>query len=189
MAMPNPRLAARYAKSVLDLAIEKGQLDAVYNDMLFLQAAFRSSKELVVLLKSPIIKADKKDKIMDAITAGKISVITATFNKLLLRKNRELYLPEIVTAFIDQYKVNKGIHTVKLTTAMPVSEELKQSILEKVRTGKHLQQVELNTVVDETLIGGFILEIGDQLVDDSIAFELNNIKKQFQNNDFIYKIR
>ena len=70
MAMPNPRLAARYAKSVLDLAIEKDQLDAVYNDMLFLQAAFRSSKELVVLLKSPIIKADKKDKIMDAITAG-----------------------------------------------------------------------------------------------------------------------
>ena len=189
MAMPNPRLAARYAKSVLDLAIEKGQLDAVYDDMLFLQAAFRSSKELVVLLKSPIIKADKKDKIMDAITAGKISVITATFNKLLLRKNRELYLPEIVTAFIDQYKVNKGIHTVKLTTATPVSEELKQSILEKVRTGKHLQRVELNTVVDETLIGGFILEIGDQLVDDSIAFELNNIKKQFQNNDFIYKIR
>jgi F-type H+-transporting ATPase subunit delta len=189
MAMPNPRLAARYAKSVLDLAIEKGQLDAVYSDMLFLQAAFRSSKELVVLLKSPIIKADKKDKIMDAITAGKVSVITATFNKLLLRKNRELYLPEIVTAFIDQYKVNKGIHTVKLTTAMPVSEELKQSILEKVRTGKDLQQIELNTVVDETLIGGFVLEIGDQLVDDSIAFELNNIKKQFQNNDFIYKIR
>jgi F-type H+-transporting ATPase subunit delta len=189
MAIPNPRLAARYAKSVLDLAVEKGQLDAVYNDMLFLQAAFRSSKELVVLLKSPIIKADKKDKILDAIGAGRISVITATFNKLLLRKNRELYLPEIVTAFIDQYKVHQNIHTVKLTTATPVSEELKQSILDKVRAGQHIQQIELNSVVDEALIGGFVLEIGDQLVDGSVAFELNNIKKQFQNNDFIYKIR
>jgi F-type H+-transporting ATPase subunit delta len=189
MAMPNPRLAARYAKSILDLAVEKGQLDTVYNDMLFLQAAFRVSKELVVLLKSPIVKTDKKDKILDAISAGKVSVITATFNKLLLRKNRELYLPEIVTAFIDQYKVNKGIHTVKLTTAVPVGEDLKQSILEKVREGKHIQQIELNAVVDEALIGGFVLEIGDELVDGSIAFELNNIKKQFQNNDFIYKIR
>ena len=189
MAMPNPRLAARYAKSILDLAIEKDQLDKVYNDMLFLRAAFKSSRELVNLLKSPIVTADKKDKVMEAITAGKVSVITATFNKLLLRKGRESNLPEIVTAFIDQYKQYKGIHTAKLTTAVPVSEELKQSIVDKVKAGQHIQQIELNTVVDEALIGGFVLELGDQLVDASIAFELHNIKKQFENNDFIYKIR
>src|SRR5882762_5320283 len=114
--MPNPRLAGRYAKSLIDLAIEKNQLTAVYNDMLFLQEACKVSKEFVVLLKSPIIKADKKGKVLDAITGGKISVITATFNKLLLQKGREFYLPEIITAFIAQYKENKGIHTVKLTT-------------------------------------------------------------------------
>jgi F-type H+-transporting ATPase subunit delta len=187
--MPNHRLAGRYAKSLIDLAIERNQLDAVYSDMLFLQEACKVSKEFVSLLKSPIIKADKKDKILDAITAGRVSLITATFNKLLLRKERESYLPEIVTAFIEQYKVNKGIHTVKLTTAIPVSEELKQSILDKVRDGKHFPHLELNTEVKEELIGGFVLEIGDELVDGSVAFELNNIKKQFQNNDFIYKIR
>ena len=189
MALPNPRLAARYAKSILDLAVEKDQLEAVYNDMLFLQAAFKSSRELVVLLKSPIIKGDKKIKVLDAIGAGRISIITATFNKLLVRKNRESYLPEIVHAFIDQYKVHKGIHVAKLTTAVPVSEELKESILEKVRSAQHIQQIELHTAVDEALIGGFVLELGDQLVDASIIYELNNIKKQFENNDFIYKIR
>jgi F-type H+-transporting ATPase subunit delta len=187
--MPNPRLAGRYAKSLIDLAIEKDQLDAVYNDMLELQAAFKGSKELVNLLKSPIIKADRKDKIMDAITAGKITVITASFIKLMLRKGRESYLPEVVTAFIDQYKVNKGIHTVKLTTAVPVSEDLKNVIMDKVRDGKHIRKIELNTEVNEDLIGGFVLEVGDQMVDGSIAYELHNIKKQFQNNDFIYKIR
>jgi F-type H+-transporting ATPase subunit delta len=157
--------------------------------MLFLQEACKVSKELVVLLKSPIIKADKKGKVLDAITGGKISVITATFNKLLLQKGREFYLPEIITAFIDQYKVHLGIQTAKLTTAVAISEELKQSILDKigaVRTGK---TIELETAVDESLIGGFVLEVGDQLVDGSIAFDLRNIKKQFQNNDFIYKIR
>ena len=187
--MPNPRLAGRYAKSLLDLALEKGQLDAVYNDMLFLDAAIKSSRELVVLLKSPIIKADKKGKILEAVTAGKISVITATFNKLLLTKGREFYLPEIVTAFIAQYKEYKGIHTVKLTTAVPVSEELKQAILQQVRVGKNMQHLELNTEVKESLIGGYVLEVGDELVDASIAFDLHNIKKQFQNNDFVYKIR
>lgn len=187
--MPNPRLAARYAKSLLDLAIEKGQLDAVHGDMLFLQEAMRSSKELVILLKSPIIKADKKGKVLDAIAQGRMSIITATFNKLLLSKGREAYLPEIVTAFIDQYKVYKGIHIVKLTTAVPVSEELKKSIVDKISADKNLKNIELVTSVNEDLIGGFVLEIGDELVDGSIAFDLKNIKKQFQNNDFIYKIR
>jgi len=187
--MPNPRLAARYAKSILDLAIEKGQLEEVYNDMLFLQQAFRSSRELLVMIKSPVIKADKKDKVLDAIMAGKVSVITSTFNKLLLSKGREFYLPEIITAFIDQYKVYKGIHMVKLTTAVPVSEELKKTIVDKISADKSLKNIELVTAVDEKLIGGFVLEIGDELVDASIAFDLRNIKKQFQNNDFIYKIR
>jgi len=76
--MPNPRLAARYAKSILDLAIERGQLEEVHDDMLFLQQAFRSSRELLVMIKSPVIKADKKDKVLGAIMAGKVSVITAT---------------------------------------------------------------------------------------------------------------
>ena len=72
--MPNPRLAARYAKAILDLAVEKDQLDNVYNDMLLLREAFRVSRELVILLKSPIIKADKKKQILEAITAVDVSL-------------------------------------------------------------------------------------------------------------------
>jgi len=187
--MPNPRLAGRYAKSLIDLAIEKGQLEEVHNDMVFLQQALQSSKELVIMIKSPVIKADKKEKVLTAITAGKVSVITSTFNELLLRKGREFYLPEIITAFIDQYKVYKGIHTVKLTTAVPVSEELKQALVAKLKAERGLKDIDLVTAVDDALIGGFVLEIGDELVDGSVAFDLRNIKKQFQNNDFIYKIR
>jgi F-type H+-transporting ATPase subunit delta len=187
--MPNPRLAGRYAKSLLDLAIEKNQLDVVYKDVLFLRDTLKASRELTVLLKSPIIKADKKGKILEAITNGRVSTITATFNKLLLTKGREFYLPEIITAFIEQYKQHQGIQTAKLTTAVPISDDLKQSILDKVSAGRNGQTVELETAVDDKLIGGFVLEVGDKLVDGSIAYELNNIKKQFQNNDFIYKIR
>ena len=187
--LPNPRLAGRYAKSLIDLAIEKGQLDAVYKDMLYMQALCRGSREFVTILKSPVIKADKKDKILDALTAGKIGVITASFNKLLVKKSRESFLPEVITAFIGQYKEHMDIHTVKLTTATPLSEELKNSILDRIRTAMSLKNLELDTEVDEKLIGGFVLEVGDRLVDASIAYDLNNIRKQFQNNDFIYKIR
>jgi F-type H+-transporting ATPase subunit delta len=187
--MPNPRLAARYAKSILGLSIEKGQLEDVYNDMLLLQSTCRSSKEFVNLLRSPIIKPDKKGKILDAILNGRISPLTAAFIKLLLNKERESHLPEIANAFIAQYKEYKGIQVVKLTTAVSVDEDVKRTILEKMRYGRNGQQIELDTAVREELIGGFILEIGDRMVDSSVAHELNTIRKQFQNNDFIYKIR
>ncbi|HEY4109989.1 ATP synthase F1 subunit delta [Puia sp.] len=186
---PNPRLAARYAKSILDLSLERGQLEDVYKDMLLLKQTCRDSKELVNLLRSPVIKSDKKGKILDAIFTGKISPLTSAFITLLLNKDREGHLPEIAQAFVEQYKTHKGIATVKLTTAVPVSDDVRQVILQKLKTERNLQQVELDTEVRPELIGGFILEIGDERMDDSVAFELNNIRKQFQNNDFIYKIR
>jgi F-type H+-transporting ATPase subunit delta len=187
--MLNPRLAGRYAKSIIDLAIERNELETVYADMLFMQSVCKSSKEFVSILKSPVIPGEKKEKIIDAIAAGKITTLTLTFTKLLISKNRETLFPEIVDAFIKQYKDHKGIHIVTLTTAVPVSEELKKMIVEKVKSSTTMQHVELLTEVKEDIIGGFILETGDQLIDASIAFNLNNIKRQFQNNDFIYKLR
>src|SRR5258708_9861650 len=142
---PNPRLAARYAKSILDLSLEKGQLETVYQDMLLLKEACRVSRDLESLLRSPIVKADKKGKILDAIFAGKISPLTSAFITLLLNKEREGYLPEIAPAFVEQYKIHKSIQTVKLTTAVPVSEECRQAILQRVKMECNLQLVELDT--------------------------------------------
>lgn len=187
--MPNPRLAARYAKSLVDLAIEQNQLETVYKDMQYLQSICKSSPEFVNIMRSPVIKADKKQNILNALTGGKISDLTALFNKLLISKTREEYLPEIVTAFIGQYNQMKGIHTVKLTTATPISEELKQSIVSKIKAETSLQNIELETLVKEELIGGFVLEFNNNLVDASIERDLRDIKKQFSQNVYIQQIR
>lgn len=187
--MPNPRLAARYAKSLIDLAIERNELDNVYNDILFLQSICKGSKDFVAILKSPVISADRKQKILQAITGGRITTLTSSFNALLVNKGREAFLAEIVDAFVQQYKDYKGIHIVKLTTAVPVSEEVKNDIVGKVKAATSIKNIELKTQVKEDILGGFILEVGDQLVDASVAYDLNKIKMQFRNNDFIYKIR
>ncbi|HEX2848891.1 MAG TPA: ATP synthase F1 subunit delta [Chitinophagaceae bacterium] len=187
--MPNPRLASRYAKSLIDLAIEKGQLEQVFADMQWLQAVNKSNKDFVNLLRSPIIKADAKKKILDAVTAGKLGQLTAAFNTLLINKGRESNLPEIVTAFIDLYKKHKNIQVIKLTTAAPVSDSLKKAIVEQVKKTANFQHIELEEKVNPDLIGGFVLQVGDQLVDASIAYDLKTIAKQFENNDFIYKVR
>ncbi|MES2776311.1 MAG: ATP synthase F1 subunit delta [Bacteroidota bacterium] len=187
--MQNPRLATRYAKSIIDLALEKKQLDVVYADMQYLDALCKASKEFVNLLKSPIVKGDKKQAVLDAVTKGKVGAITEGFNKLLVSKNRENVLPEIVTAFIDQYNEIKGIHKVKLTTAQPLTEAMKTAILGKITKETPMQNVELEAFTDEELIGGFVLEYNNNLVDASILRDLKDIKKQFMNNDFVMKIR
>ena len=187
--MRNPRLASRYAKSLVDLAKEQNQLEKVYEDMLFLQSIIKDNRDLVTLLRSPIVSADKKDKIISAVTEGRVSLLTATFNKLLINKGRESNLPEIITAFIQQYKTYKSIYVVHLTTATTVSDEIKNSIINQIRETSNMQNIELETKVDTDLIGGFTLQAGDKLVDASIAYDLRQIAKQFENNDFIYKVR
>lgn len=187
--MPNPRLATRYAKALIGLSIERNQLEEVHNDMQYLKSVCAASSDFTAMLRSPVVNGDAKLKVLDAITSGKVNEVTAGFNRLLVTKGREAVLPEIITAFIQQYKEHKSIHTVKLTTALPLSDELKEAIVNKIRTTSDMQNIELEATVKEDIIGGFVLQIGDRLVDASVAYDLKAVKKQFMNNDFIYKIR
>ncbi len=187
--MPNPRLASRYAKSLVGLALEKGELEKVFADMQWLQQVIKASRDFTNLLRSPIIKGDKKEKIVEAIIGNKVTNITSLFLHLLIAKGRESNLPEIITSFISQYKEFKNIYPVKLTTAAPVNENLKKAIIDQIKKTSDMQNIELETVVNEDLIGGFVLEAGDKLIDASVAYDLKQIARQFENNDFVYKIR
>ncbi len=187
--MPNPRLATRYAKSLIDLAIERGELEKVFADMQWLNRVCKSNRDFVNLLKSPVIKGDTKKKIMEAITGGRISEMTAAFNRLLVTKGRESNLPEITAAFITAYKLKRNIQTIKLTTAAPVTDAVKEAIIAQVKKSAGFQNVELEEKVDANIIGGFVLQVDDKLIDASVAYDLKAIARQFENNDFIYNIR
>jgi len=187
--MNNPRLAGRYAKSLLDLAIEQGKLDAVYADIKLLQVICKGNPDFVAVLKSPVIKVDNKEKIIESITSGRVNPLTSLFIQLLVRKTRESNLPEIVSAFIEQYNKLKDIHHVKITTAVPMSADAEQAILSKVRSNTPIQNIELETAVEDALIGGFKLEVGGVLVDATILRDLNDVKKQFKNNEYIQQLR
>jgi F-type H+-transporting ATPase subunit delta len=186
--MSNTRLAGRYAKSLLDLATEQGQLEAVYADMKFIHALCNASSDFVNMLHSPIIKADQKNSIINEVLKNKVGTLTNSFTVLLVKKGRELELPAMAAAFIEQYNAIHGIHQVTLTTAVALSEDIKKSIEQKVKVAAQFKTVELTTKIDESLIGGFVLEFNNNLVDASIARDLKDIKKQFLNNEFISKI-
>lgn len=177
--MPNARLAGRYAKSILDLAIEQNQLDTVFADMKYIHSVCNVSSDFVNMLRSPMINADQKNSILSAILNNKIGTLTNAFVVLLVKKGRESDLHEIANTFIAQYNLLKGIHQVTLTTAIDLSEELKKNIEQKVKSENTFVGVELTTKTDESLIGGFVLEYNNNIVDASISRDLKDIKKQF----------
>ena len=90
--------------------------------------------------------------------------------------------------FISTKRSKRYFH-VKLTTAFPVSDDLKKAFVDHIKSTTEMQNIELETEVKEDIIGGFILQTGDKMVDASIAYDLKEIAKQFENNDFIYKVR
>lgn len=187
--MLNTRIAGRYAKSLIDLASEQGQLETVYADMKYFEAVCKASKDFVNLLRSPIINAEQKIAIIAAVTKGKVSGLTTSFTNLLVKKGRDSDLPEIASAFVDQYNELKNIYRVKLTTAVEVSSELKKSIEQKLQNEKGLGSIELETATNDKLIGGFVLEFNNNLVDASVLRDLMDIKKQFKRNLFVQNMR
>ena len=187
--MPNPRLANRYAKSLIDLAIEKGRLEEVHKDVAFIRQVITVSKEARMILSSPVIKAEKKIAIFSAVTDGRTGDISKGFFRLLLNKSRENILPEIVLAFEEQYNIIMGINKVKFTSPQAISEEQKKMLVEKLTAETGMTNIQLETQVDESLIGGFILQYNNKLVDASLKYELKNLQKQFNRNDYIFNIR
>lgn len=187
--MLNPRLAGRYAKSLIDFAVEKNQLEVIYNDMKYLQEVCKSSRQFVSIMQSPVITDDKKTRILNAVSQGKISDASMVFLHLLITKNREFFLVEIINGVIEQYNTIKEIYKVKLTTATEVSEDVKNTIVNKIKQDTPLKNIELESAVKPELIGGFVLEFNNNLVDASILRDLRDVKYQFDDNQFVHRIR
>ncbi len=187
--MNNPRLAQRYAKSLVDIATQYNKLEEVHDDVAFLKSVVDQSRDFVLMLESPIINPDKKYKVINAITKGNISTITETFLKLICNKGREANLPGIIRSFTEQYNTIIGLHIAKLTTAAPVSKELLDSFVSKIKASTSYDKVQLETKVDDKIIGGFILQMEGKLIDKSILRNLNDLYKEFADNEYLHKLR
>jgi F-type H+-transporting ATPase subunit delta len=187
--MQNPRLASRYAKSLMDIATEQNKLDAVYNNMSAYSGMIASSEELRNVLSSPIISAAHKNTMIKAISGEGVEPLTMTFTQLLTSKGRESLLGEIATEFMKQYKSLKNIITVHLTTAEVMDEAARANMLEKIGAQFPGATIDLQFSVDTKLIGGFVLESNNKRFDASIARDLRDIQKQFLENEYVPEMR
>jgi F-type H+-transporting ATPase subunit delta len=176
--MSETTVATRYAKSIIDLAEENKVLEVIKKDMELFAHTLRANHELQAVLANPIIGHAKKIRILEAVFGDKINKVTDSFFKIMVNKSRAEILYATSKEFINQYNIIKHIDRAYVVSATPLSEENKKKIIAELKAATG-GGIELHTKVDESLIGGFVLTIGDRQVDTSISSSLNRLKQDF----------
>lgn len=178
--MSGKRAAIRYAKAILSLAQENNSLEGVNNDMILITKTVSESQDLEEMLSNSVIKiADKKAVLLKVFP--QVSEITKQLFNVLSDNKRIDLLNRVAKSFDDLYKIKSGKQEATVTTAFPITKELTALVLEKTKQFTD-KKVELTNVIDEEILGGFILRIGDLQYNASVASKLNKLKREFTLN-------
>ncbi len=178
--MSESTVALRYAKSLIDLAQEQKVLEAVYQDMVFFTKVADENRGLMLALKSPVVRHDKKLAILEGVFKKNVHPVSYTIFNIITQKNREAIMNSIATEFVKLYDERKGIVKAHITSSMPLTADLRKQFI-KIVADATGNTVELEEKVDEKLIGGYILRVGDRQVDASIRKQLNDLKLKLLN--------
>ncbi len=176
--MKGTKVATRYAKSLMELALDQNKLDQVAGDMNYLLET-SENHDFELFLNNPIVKSDKKIDIYKELF-GQFEDLTSNFINLITKNGREAYLPEIAQAFDSLLKEHKGIVAVTLISAVKLEDSTKKAILAKIDNYVD-GTIELKEKIDASLIGGFIVKIGNKQIDASVATKLNKLKQTLMN--------
>ena len=185
--MVGTRAALRYAKATLNLAKEKGFAKEVNDDMILIQSTIEENHDLEVMLKSPIIKSKAKKSVLTEIFGKKVNGITLGLLNLLIENKRPALLILVAKEYIVIYDFLKGIEVAEVTSAVPLTKDLEKAILARVEEALG-KQITLNNVVDPSIIGGFVLRVGDKQYDSSVSYRLKDLLSQFEDNQYVSKI-
>lgn len=174
-------VSTRYAKALLDYAKGCKSEDEIYANMFQLITAISGVKEFVVVLQNPVLSREERVKLLcDAI--DNCGDCFRKFASLIIKQGREELLIYIAHAYISLYRKEKKIIAVKLTTAIPLSDELKEKIVNIIEKDG-FSDVELKNIVDPSIIGGFLLEADSKRLDAGISGALKKIEKQIVDNN------
>lgn len=185
--MKNARPALRYAKAILNLATERKQDTEVNDDMKLIAATIAESNDLEVMLKSPVIKSTDKTKVLNTLFGSKVNNISKGVFTILQDNKRLAILESVAKQYSIVYDYHKSIKVAKVTTAVALTEKTTEKIQEKIieLTGN---KASIENNIDPSILGGFVLRIGDIQYDASISNQLKKLKKQFDDSQYIPKI-
>jgi len=170
-------ITSRYAKALLDLSVERNVLIEVEKDVELIVATCENSRELVVLFKNPIILPQKKLSILSDLYKDRVSELTYKFLEVLVRKNRSKLIFEILEMYLEKFKAYQHISDAVLFTATEAKESTKNHVVKLLEEATG-EKIILSSLVDEKLIGGFMIRYKDRLLDASVSSKLRDLQKE-----------
>ena len=174
--MKGTKVAVRYAKALLEISIENKSIDSVLSDMQSLSKTINENHEFELLIASPIVNSSKKLEIFEKVF-NSFEKISMSFIRLITKNGREVFLPLIAESFAAQVNELRGIIPMTLTSAIALDETTKKQIIAKVQEAVD-GQLEIEEKIDESLIGGFVVRMGDTQIDASVLSQFNNLKQR-----------
>ena len=175
--MDQSKINIRYAKAFFSLAKDKGLTSELRKDAWLITNVCETSSDFILLLESPVVKTSQKVKAIRSIFAGKLNTLSLKFLVLIAENNRTKNIPDIFRSLEALYQQEAGVKTAVLTTAQPMNEILVSQVRQKLEI-EFNAKVELTQKVNDELIGGFVLRIGDKQYDASVSTHLKKIREQ-----------
>ncbi len=179
--MLTSKVAKRYAQGLLDFVTESGSTQQVFLEMKDLVEAMKNSKDLRQLFASPVVDAKKKIAISSEVFKS-FSAVSQNIITLVIRQGRESHMQDVAQEFINKVDKLNGVQRAALTTASKLEDSTIESILKSSKLVNFDSKFDLTLNVNPELLGGYILRVGDQQIDQSVRSQLNQIKKEFQLN-------
>ena len=167
-----------YGDALFELAIDNGKVDTYFSECLGVLQVIEENDELLKLFTHPKISKEEKEKVIENIFKGRVSDDVTGFLVLIIKKDRQAMICDILRYFIDRVKEYKKIGVAFVTTAVPLSETMKKSVVDKLTATTEYEQFEMNYSVDKNIIGGMIIRIGDRVVDSSIRSKIESLAKE-----------
>lgn len=185
--MNNYRINTNYAKALFLLASDRGRADEVANDMRLIGHVTAENRELGVVFANPTVRGDKKAAIMQDLFGAHVSEETMAFLRFVVRKNRSVNLRGISDAYMELFRVARGIVLSDLVTHQPIDDTAREEVTRMVAeyTGK---QVELHDRTDAKMLGGFKLEFDHKMYDARIRTKIRKLRLAFANNEYESKL-
>ena len=177
--MSGSRAAIRYAKAILEIADSKGVASEVSADMTLIATTITGNSELTHFIQNPLIKTDTKKNVVLEVFAS-VNPVTQSLFHLLLENKRFEILAAIAVEYNNLFDVMNGVEVAKVTTAFPMDADLEAKVLAKIATFSD-KKVTIENTIDASIIGGFILRIGDKQYNASVANRLHVLKRELSN--------
>ena len=179
--MQDQRIALRYADALLDLSEAQHVSEAVQKDMELILTTLDENPDLLSALRNPVISSEKKATVLKSIFESSCSELSNSMTKGLCENGREALLDLVAQNYIQLYKASKNIQEVVLTTASDIDDSFRTKVIELVKQ-THSGEIKLTEHIDPSIIGGFILQIGDKRINNSVSNQLSALKREFESN-------